>query len=104
MITANVSDWSVVFYCNGEANSRQLLRNIYDSACAKGLMVGSVGVFNEPSEGTLVHVDLMCCDKDEAVQILAAAGISVEQVTFTAVSAEWDEQTSKRNRRRRLKV
>lgn len=104
MITAEVSYWSVVFYGNGEANSRQLLRSIYDRALALGIATGSVGVFDEPSEGTLVHVDLMHCDKKGAIQILEEAGISAEQVTFTEVGAEWDEKASRRNRQKRLKV
>lgn len=104
MITAEVSYWSVVFYGNGEANSRELLQNIYDGARAKGVGAGSVGVFDEPGEGTLVHVDLMHCDKKKAIQILATAGIPVEQVAFTEVSVEWDEQASRRNRQKRHRV
>lgn len=104
MITAYVSSWSVVFYANGNADDCTNLKRVYDAARARNVSAGSVGVFDEPKNSeTLVHVDLMHCTKKEALAILALAGVPIERIEFSVVKVEWDDGSSRRNRRRRLK-
>ena len=105
MIIAEVSSWSVVFYSNGEADGRAILRSIYDAALARHIGVGSVGVFDMPLDSeTQVHVDLLHCNKEEAVAILVAANIPLKRIEFVEVKIEWDDNASRRNRKRRITV
>lgn len=104
MITAEVNYWSVVFYGNAERSSRDVLRSIYDSACALDICTGSVAVFDLPKDAeTLVHIDLMHCNMKQARQVLARAGVPLQNVTFVNVSTEWNEDASRRNRKKRLR-
>ena len=102
MITAEVSHWSVTCYAGDEAD-RTILRKVYDAALARRMGAGSVGIVDAPSEGTLVHVDLMHCDQKEAEAIFAEAGVAPEQVSFKDVEDEPDADASKQNRRKRFK-
>src|SRR3989344_7419111 len=104
MITAEVSSWSVIFYGNGEASSRNLLRAVYDNAC-KTFAAGSVGVLDLPRDSeTLVHVDLLHCSRHEAEAILTAIGIPLTQVDFRDTENERDGElhprASQQNRKK----
>lgn len=104
MITAEISNWSVVFYGSGECDSRGLLRRIYDTAVACKIGAGSVGVFDSPRvSNSITHVDLLHCDKDDALRVLQQANIAVTDISFQRVRADWDTNALRCNRRRRLR-
>lgn len=103
MITAEISDWSVAFYGSGEGESRAVLRRIYDAAVACKIVAGSVGVFDSPlTSDSITHVDLLHCDKDDALRVLRQANIAVTDISFQRVMADWDTSASRRNRRKRF--